>query len=124
MNQQGGGRVSTTAVGREGERIARKYLADQGFTILDSNYRFGGAEVDIVAREGDVLVFCEVKLRTGDTFGLPEESVTPHKQKQVRRAALGYVAKRGLGDRVCRFDVVAIEARGASTNIRHWRNAF
>jgi putative endonuclease len=124
MTTQGGGMRSTAAAGREGERIAREFLSSRGCTILETNYRFGGAEVDIIAREGNVLVFCEVKMRTGELFGLPEESVTPHKQKQVRRAALGYVATRGLGDRVCRFDVVAIEARGASMDIRHWRNAF
>jgi putative endonuclease len=69
-------------------------------------------------------VFCEVKLRKSDTYGAPEYAVTPRKQAQIRRVALGYLADHSVRDTVCRFDVVAIERRGSRTDIRHLRNAF
>jgi putative endonuclease len=115
---------STTEAGRDGEEIARAYLRNHGFAILANNYRFGRAEVDIIARDSDVLVFCEVKMRQNDRFGLPEESVTPRKQQQIRKAALGYIAAKDMEGQICRFDVLAIEKKGMSVEVRHWKNAF
>ncbi len=111
-------------IGRDGEGIARQYLREQGFELLDQNYRCEGAEVDIVAREGEILVFCEVKMRVSDEFGLPEDAITPRKQRQIRKAAIGYVTEHEIEGRDCRFDVVAIEARRGVLEIRHWRDAF
>jgi putative endonuclease len=73
--------------GRYGESLAREYLAAHGYRILASNFRFHHGEIDIVAEEGDVLVFCEVKTRTSDLFGSPESAVPPRKQQQIRRIA-------------------------------------
>jgi putative endonuclease len=115
---------STSATGREGEHIAREFLHGKGLSILAMNYRCERAEVDIVAQEGDVLVFCEVKMRRNDHFGPPELAITQRKQRQVRQAALGYLAEHGIQNRICRFDVVAIEKEGDRFEIRHWKDAF
>jgi putative endonuclease len=116
--------ISTTEAGRQGEEIARRYLRSRGITILASNFRYGRAEVDIIARDSGVLVFCEVKMRQNDRFGLPEESVTPRKQRQIHKAALGYLAAKDMDGQICRFDVLAIEKKGMSVEVRHWKNAF
>jgi putative endonuclease len=118
------GHRTTSDLGKEGEEIARRYLREGGLTILQSNYRWVRAEVDIVAEEGEVLVFCEVKMRTNDRYGAPEYAITPKKQRQVKKAALGYLTEHKIRDRICRFDVVAIEQFGTATEIRHLRNAF
>ncbi len=115
---------STSEKGVLGEEIAREVLEREGLRILCTNYRSAGAEVDIIAQEGDVLVFCEVKYRRSDGYGPPELPVTPRKQKRLRYAALAYLAERGIEDRVCRFDVVALQERGSRVDVRHWRNAF
>jgi putative endonuclease len=115
---------NTTDVGKVGEEIARRYLRDRGLRILQSNYRFARAEVDIIAEEGEILVFCEVKMRTSDQYGAPEYAITPRKQRQLKKAARGYLAQRGIRDKICRFDVVAIEQFGTAMEIRHLRNAF
>ena len=104
--------------------IAREVLEREGMRILCTNYRSDGAEVDIVAEEGEVLVFCEVKYRRTENYGPPEFAVTPHKQAQVRRAALAYLADREIDNRICRFDVIALQEKGARLDVRHWRNAF
>ncbi|ACF10444.1 protein of unknown function UPF0102 [Chlorobaculum parvum NCIB 8327] len=97
-------------LGAEGETIAAKYLAAQGYRILDRNYRFHRNEIDIIALDGGVLCFIEVKTRTSIGKGHPAESVTPRKQKEIIRAATGYLA--GLDDPwvTCRFDVIAVLA--------------
>lgn len=80
--------------------------------------------MDIIAEEGEVLVFCEVKYRRSEQYGPPELAVTPRKQARVRRAALAYLAEEEIENRLCRFDVVALQQKGSGVDIRHWRNAF
>lgn len=82
-------------------------------------------EIDIIAYQGDTLVFIEVKTRRGDRFGEPEEAVIPSKQRQIRRIAEGYLALNRLVDVPCRFDVLAVttdERRGFQ--VRHFQEAF
>jgi len=107
-----------------GETVAREYLEKVGFRILRANYRSGGAEVDIIAEEGEVLVFCEVKYRRTEQYGPPELALTSHKKAQVRRAALAYLAEEQIENHACRFDVVALQQKGSRVDLRHWRNAF
>jgi len=116
------GRSSET--GRDGERIAQRYLRSRGYTILATNYRWERAEVDIIAKDGEVLVFCEVKMRTDDRFGPPELAVTARKQVRVRQAALGFCAEEEIEDQVCRFDVIAILLDRRGLEIRHIKDAF
>jgi len=116
--------ASTHAQGVRGEELAREYLEHRGMEILEANYRFGRGEIDIVAADGEYLVFCEVKMRQSEEYGPPEYALTARKQQQVRRVALGYLAERRLRDQACRFDVVAIDWQGSLPHIRHLPNAF
>ena len=72
------------SLGREGERLAAEYLEKKGYKVVASRFRLFHGEIDLIAWDGDTLVFVEVKARTSDDFGLPEESVTPAKQRQRR----------------------------------------
>jgi len=107
-----------------GEDLAREYLEEQGLNILETNYRFHHAEVDIIAEEGDLLVFCEVKTRSDGQFGTPEQAITPLKAQQIRKVANAYLATHQLRDRQCRFDVIGIVVTGDVVRLNHLRNAF
>jgi putative endonuclease len=110
--------------GEYGEILARQYLEGQGIRVLETNFRFHHGEIDIVAEEGDVLIFCEVKIRFSGTFGPPELAVTAQKQRQIRKIAGAYLLLHRIRDRVCRFDIVAIRVEGDEVRINHIRDAF
>ncbi len=110
--------------GKKGEVIALQHLKGLGMRIVETNYRFGHGEIDIVAMDGDTLVFCEVKYRTSDRFGPPEYAVTPRKQRQVRKIAEGYLYEHKIRGQLCRFDVVAIRDYAGKPELNHIRNAF
>ncbi|HHE32493.1 MAG TPA: YraN family protein [Chlorobaculum parvum] len=97
-------------LGIEGEAIAARYLAARGVRIVERNYRFRRNEIDIIAWDGEELCFIEVKTRTSLDKGHPAESVTPHKQKEIIRAASGYLATLDNPWLTCRFDVIAVLA--------------
>ncbi|SIO58643.1 putative endonuclease [Singulisphaera sp. GP187] len=111
-------------LGSRGERHAARYLREQGFRILAKGYRTPLGEIDLIARDGDVLVFVEVKSRRQ---GQPAEAVTLEKQRRLTMAALQFLARhRLLENQQARFDVVAIvwpDDRKAPT-VEHFRNAF
>jgi len=95
--------------GREGEERAVGFLQKKGYEILHRNVRYKRGEIDIIARDGDTVVFVEVKSRSSSGFGVPEEAVDRRKQRQLCRLALLYLQKKGWLHRVdCRFDVVAV----------------
>ncbi len=96
-------------VGKRGEGLAAAYLTQRGYRILEMNYRCALGEVDIVALDGDTLVFIEVKSRTNLYYGHPQEGVTRAKRKKLGRLAACYLGERGLQDDLqCRFDVAAV----------------
>jgi putative endonuclease len=106
-----------------------RYLKDNGFVVLQSNFRCRVGEIDIVAREGGDLVFTEVKTRADLLYGLPCEAVTEQKQKQLARVAEVYLAMFPQAafrpaELRPRFDVVEILRLGGRTWIRHFRDAF
>ncbi len=112
-------------IGTQGEALAINHLIEQGITIVTLNYRVGKmGEIDIIARDGDTLVFVQVKLRRSTRYGTPEEAVTPSKQRTIRRMAESYLAFHNINDTPCRFDVVAIESHHGNTIIRHHKNCF
>lgn len=112
-------------LGREGEEAAARYLQKRGFLIMERGYRRLRGEIDIIARDGDTLVFVEVKTRTSPEHGWPEESVTRSKQHQIRKIAESYLSDRRLGTPFCRFDVMAVDVDDAGTmDIRHIPDAF
>jgi putative endonuclease len=113
------------ALGRSGEDIAVSYLLKKKFRIICRGFRFHKGEIDIIARDGDTLVFIEVKTRRNLDFGRPEEAVTPPKQNQIRRLAAAYLAMNNLADFPCRFDVLSLfwnEKEGPQ--VRHIKDAF
>ena len=111
-------------LGRRGERAAEKYLRRVGYRIVERNFRAAGAEIDIVAMDGETLVFVEVKTRRSRDAGAPEEAVDERKQKQIRRAAEIFARRYRADEVTMRFDIIAIDASGERLKIELLRNAF
>lgn len=116
--------ADTVGLGRLGERLAERYLRRHGYRIVKRNFRAAGAEIDLVALDGDTLVFVEVKTRRGERAGTPAEAVGTLKQERLRRAAAAYVTRYRVGPRPMRFDVVAICGEGGSRRLDLLRDAF
>ena len=118
------GSRSNRAVGIEGERIASEFLERQGYEIVECNYRCRRGEVDLIARDGDVTVFVEVKTRRSNSFGEPELAVDAHKRRQISMVALDYLTRRKLLDVDARFDVVVVKWEGGTPRPVLIRDAF
>ena len=110
--------------GNLAEDLAVEYLEKKNYRIIARNFRYQKAEIDIVAEKADLLVFCEVKSRTGTCFGVGAEAVDRRKQTKIIRTALLYLQQYHLMDHACRFDVIEIDVAGAVPSIRHIPNAF
>lgn len=115
--------MTTTSFGKYGEDLAVTYLKSKGFKIIERNYRIRGGEIDIVAIDRDTVVYVEVKTRSTHLFGLPEESVTPHKIRFLKRAASFYRANNSNLPALERIDVVSVDLSGKTTSINHIVNA-
>ncbi len=120
---------NSRGVGERGETLALKYLVKKRYTLLERNYQTRHGEVDLTLRDGTTLVFAEVKLRRGTSFGDPLEAVTSRKQGRIRQAAEEYLAEKGEcfsdGFGSMRFDVVGILwPRSGKPQIRHLEDAF
>ena len=113
-------------LGDRGERAAARYLRRQGFKILARQHSNRLGEIDLIALDGDCVVFVEVKTRRSDSAGLPVEAVTPEKQRQLTRLALAWLKQHNLLENRARFDVVAIlwPENSREPEITHYRNAF
>lgn len=109
--------------GKEGERIAIDYLVDKGYEIVEQNYRFLKAEVDIIARKKDVLAIVEVRARSNDQIIPIAETITPKKIKLLVAAADNYVVENQLEVEV-RFDVITILRNRKIFKIEHLESAF
>lgn len=107
-------------LGKKGEALACKYLKKQRYKILHTNYKTSAGEADIVCRDGDEIVFVEVKTRTSDAFGTPAEAVTAKKRERYIRIAQCYW-KKTEKEPNARFDVIEVWADG---KIEHLKNAF
>jgi putative endonuclease len=115
----------TQALGRSGEEIACRHLRGKNYEIIARGFRMFRGEIDIIARDGATLVFIEVKARADESHGRPEESVTPAKQRQIRRIAQGYLVAHPCPDVDCRFDVIAILFGGPDDcRLEHFIDAF
>jgi putative endonuclease len=114
-----------TMLGRAGEQLACDLYRKLGFEVVDRNWRCPAGEVDLIVRRADVVVFCEVKTRSNDRYGLPAEAVGAIKQARLRRLAGAWLDHRAAPPvaRV-RFDVVSIIVCGSETRITHLPDAF
>ena len=110
--------------GKKGEDIACAYLKSRGYRIVERNYRCPFGEIDIVARDGDAIVFVEVKSRKSEEFGDPQLAVGLEKQKKVSRISLMYLKEKHLYPCDARFDVVAIKMLPDGSTIELIQNAF
>jgi putative endonuclease len=116
-------------LGTFGEDAAASWYEARGFEIVDRNWRVREGEIDLIARRGDTIVFCEVKTRSSSRFGLPVESVTATKQRRLRTLAAKWLAehpqRRGEPRRgEVRFDVASVTPAGASPNVAVIEAAF
>ncbi|MCA9449510.1 MAG: YraN family protein, partial [Candidatus Omnitrophica bacterium] len=101
------------------------YLEKRGYTLLEKNYQTRAGEIDLIAREGEAIVFIEVKMRGGDRFGTGAEAVDTRKRERMIAAARNYLAALAE-ERDCRFDVIALDESGSSsgTHLQHFEDAF
>jgi putative endonuclease len=112
-------------MGRKGERLACRFLMKQGFDIVARRFQARRGEIDVIAFEGEILAFVEVKTRATRAFGEPWEFVDWEKQRRLQQAADEFAARYDMGRYTYRFDVVAVIAPGtARQEIALFRNAF
>ena len=110
-------------LGKKGEQLAVDFLINDGYTVMERNYRFDKAEVDIIALKADVLAIIEVKTRSNKDFGNPQDFVKPKQIKNLVKAVDEYVVENDLDIEV-RFDIIAIVKGKQGFEIEHLENAF
>lgn len=110
--------------GKIGEQLARTFLESKGYHILEFNWRYRKAEIDLIAKDNEILVFIEVKTRSTDLFGQPTESISPRKKRLLSDAASVYMEQIGH-DWAIRFDVISIIYRDEQHyTLEHFEDAF
>jgi len=118
-------KTARQGLGRLGERLAAEKLLSRGYRILERNFRCRYGEIDLVAEDEQDLVFVEVKTRRGTAYGLPEEAVTPRKQRKIVEVASYYIDVHDCPERSWRVDVVAVQlsVSGKLEEIRIYQHA-
>ena len=117
--------LSSAEIGRQGEAAAAQYLARHGCTLLATNWRCAGGEIDIVAERGGLLMFVEVRTRRADSVDVALESITPRKRQRMLTAAYAYLAEQNLEDADWRIDVVVIAVpRSGPLIVQHLENGL
>jgi len=111
-------------LGKFGEDLAFKKMKGLGYREIIRNYRCPLGEIDLIARDGDTLVFIEIKTRRGSSLGYAKEAVNARKQRQLSKVALFYCQENGCADRRSRFDVVAVNLEGDRARIQVIKDAF
>lgn len=112
-------------IGNYGEKIATDFLIEKGFKIIEQNYHFGHGEIDIIAKDNNVLVFVEVKTRKNLEFGDPILAVTKNKQRQLKKIAEAYLYEKEITNTDCRIDVIGILLyKNLPPKITYIENAF
>ena len=111
-------------LGKSGEELAVDLLAEIGYKIIARNYKTRLSEIDIIATDKDTICFIEVKSRSQDRFGMPQESISRHKQRQVAKTALMFLKQRNLLGKKARFDVVSVLYGDCEPKLDLIKNAF
>jgi putative endonuclease len=115
--------MSNQSFGKIGEAAATEYLKNLGYKILARNFRTRWGEIDIIARDGDCLVFAEVKTRADERYGAPEEAVTRTKQQHLVKAGQIYLSQTKQAHALWRIDVLALLKQNDGFLVRHLKNA-
>lgn len=110
-------------IGEKGEAIAFHYLKKKGYKVIEINWRYKKAEIDLITQKDDLLVVVEVKTRTSEEFENPKEAVTIGKQKNIVKAADAYIQEKEI-DLECRFDVVSVLILAEKITVEHIEDAF
>ncbi len=119
------GRDTRRALGARGEEAVARWYQDEGFEVLDRNWRRRDGELDLVVGRDRVVVFCEVKTRSGDRFGAPVEAITHEKRRRLRLLAARWLDESGAVVREVRFDIASVMARpGQDLEIEVLQGAF
>jgi putative endonuclease len=111
-------------LGRSGEDAAAAHLVRLGCSVLERNFRTRAGEIDLIARRGNLVIFCEVKTRRSSQWGLPAEAVNHRKQQRLRRLAGEWLSARRPGRVEVRFDVVSVIVADNEMEVTHLPNAF
>ncbi len=115
---------SSRTIGRQGEDLAADFLKKSGYRVLERNYSCKLGEIDMIARDGETLVFIEVKARRSAAFGPAVDALTLTKQRRLHRLALYYLQRKKIKDQPMRFDVVAVDMSREEEEITIYKNAF
>lgn len=116
--------MQTSLTGKDGEKLASRYLEGKGYEILEKNFRYKRGEIDLVAKKEGLLIFIEVKTRSGTGFGYPEEAVDEKKEEMVMDTADQYVYDKNWNGPI-RFDIISILLKPSSEpEIMHFKDAF
>ena len=114
---------STKKIGQKGEKIALDYLLGKGYNFITQNYHYKKAEIDLIFQKEQLLVFVEVKYRSSDAFGMPEEMVSEKQQELIVGAAENYIIENNWENDI-RFDIISILAIGKKLSVSHFEDAF
>ncbi|MEG0509624.1 MAG: YraN family protein [Eubacterium sp.] len=118
-------KTENTVKGRAGEALAAHYLCTKGHRLLSRNYKKKTGEIDLITKQGDTVVFTEVKLRRTLKFGSPAQAVDYRKQQRIIKTALWYLQEKNLFDYNVRFDIIEILGDpSADVKVNHIENAF
>jgi len=110
--------------GHRGQDAAMKFLLSKGMTLLEANFRIPSGEIDLIMRDGEYIVFIEVKYRQNLEYGLPREAIGYRKQQRIKKTALYYIVRRNLQNQDFRFDAVELLDTSGGLTINHIENAF
>ena len=110
-------------LGKRGETIAKDYLLEKSYSIVEKNWRYLKAEIDLIAQKDDVIVFVEVKTRSSANYGDPESFVSDKQQKMIINAAHQYIMKNDI-ESEARFDIISIVISNKKEDIKHIEGAF
>lgn len=116
--------LNKKSFGDSGEYVAASYLKRNGYKILDKNFRIKLGEIDIIAKQKNTLIFCEVKTRNNSIYGHPFESVNKRKQAKIKRIAEAYIQRFKLYKSDVRFDVISIKKQDDLFEINHIAGAY
>ena len=111
-------------LGRLGERLALQKIKRLGYKCIEKNYRCSLGEIDLIAKDGDCLVFIEIKTRKGRSIGYAKEAVTQRKIRQISKVALAYMKSNNCCDTKSRFDVIAVSIMGDREEMEVITDAF